>query len=62
MNAFEDGKPNIKWRPELTESETAKRVYRILVKVDLSDKDWTVVNEGEEGCFKFFKVTVEMKQ
>ena len=60
--SFEDGKPNIKWRPELTESEMAKRVYRILGKVDLSDKDWTVVNEGEEGCFKFFKVTVEMKQ
>ena len=56
-----DGKPVVSYIPELSEPETAKRIYRTFGKVRLNDKDWTPVPAGEETNYNFFKVTVEMK-
>jgi len=57
----ETGKPIISWTPELTEVESAQRVYTTYGKAKLSDADWSVVEKGRESDFNFFKVTVEMK-
>lgn len=35
--------------------------YTTWGKAKLTDKDWSVVREGEEDNFTFSKVTVEMK-
>ena len=35
--------------------------YTTWGKAKLTDKDWSVVGEGEEDNFTFSKVTVEMK-
>ena len=35
--------------------------YTTWGKAQLTDKDWSVVGEGEEDNFTFSKVTVEMK-
>lgn len=55
-----DGKPVISWSPELTPEQTALRKYTTYGKAKLTDKDWAVVNTGDEDKFNFFKVTVEM--
>lgn len=57
----EDGNTVISWTPELTEEEAEKRVYRKYGKVKLNDKDWTEIQDGDEGDYNFFKVSVEMK-
>lgn len=56
-----DGKPVVGYTPELTETEKAKRIYRTYGKVRLGDAGWTLVPEGREVDYNFFKVTVEMK-
>ena len=56
-----DGKVKVSYSPELDEARKAMRKYTIWGKAKLTDKDWSVVGEGEEGNFNFFKVTVEMK-
>lgn len=56
-----DGKPVVSYTPELTEAEKAKRVYRTYGKVRLGDDGWTLVPEGREADYNFFKVTVELK-
>lgn len=55
-----DGKPVISWTPELKPEQAALRKYTTYGKTKLTDKDWTVVNTGDEDKFNFFKVTVEM--
>ena len=54
------GDPVISWSPELSAAEAAKRVYKVLGKVKLTDAVWTEVN-GNTADFNFFKVSVEMK-
>lgn len=56
-----DGKPVISYTPELDSERAALRKYTTYGKVKLSDAEWTVVPEGEEATYNFFKVTVEMK-
>lgn len=56
-----DGKVKISYSPELDEERKAMRKYTTYGKVKLTDKDWTVVAEGAENNFNFFKVTVELK-
>ena len=56
-----DGKVKVSYSPELDDARKALRKYTTWGKVKLTDKDWSVVGEGEEGNFNFFKVTVEMR-
>lgn len=56
-----DGKPVVSYAPELDPSRAALRKYTTYGKVKLSDAEWTVVSEGHEADYNFFKVTVEMK-
>ena len=56
-----DGKVAISYTPELDDARKAMRKYTTWGKEKLTDKDWSVVGEGEEGNFNFFKVTVEMR-
>ena len=56
-----DGKVKVSCSPELDDARKALRKYMTWGKVKLTDKDWSVVGEGEEGNFNFFKVTVEMR-
>ena len=46
---------------EADDARKALRKYTTYGKVKLTDKDWSVVGEGEGGNFNFFKVTVEMR-
>lgn len=55
------GKPVISYSPELSATETAKRIYRKFGKVKLNDENWIPIANGEEVSYNFFKVTVEMK-
>ena len=54
------GEPIISWTPELSSDEAAKRSYKTYGKVQLTDKEWTLV-DGDASGYNFFKVTVEMK-
>ena len=54
------GKPVISWTPELSETEAAKREYKVFGKAKINDKDWTLV-DGDAEDFNFFKVSVGMK-
>ena len=56
-----DGKVKVSYSPELDDARKALRKYTTWGKEKLTDKDWSVVGEGEEDNFNFFKVTVEMK-
>jgi len=56
-----NGKLLISYTPELSDDEKAKRIYKTLGKVKLTDTDWTEVPVGHEADYNFFKVTVEMK-
>ena len=56
-----DGEVKVSYTPELDDARKALRKYTTWGKEKLTDKDWSVVGEGEEGNFNFFKVTVEMK-
>ena len=56
-----DGKVKVSYSPELDDARKALRKYMTWGKEKLTDKDWSVVGEGEEDNFNFFKVTVEMK-
>lgn len=56
-----DGKVKVSYTPELDDARKALRKYTTWGKVKLTDKDWSVVGEGEAGNFNFFKVTVEMR-
>ena len=56
-----DGKVQVSYSPELDDARKALRKYTTWGKEKLTDKDWSVVGEGEEDNFNFFKVTAEMK-
>ena len=56
-----DGEVKVPYTPELDDARKALRKYTTWGKAKLTDKDWSVVGEGEEGNFNFFKVTVEMR-
>lgn len=51
--ALVDGKPVVSWLPNRSD-----RVYRVLGSSDL--KNWREVDSGEEGAFRFFRISVEM--
>ena len=55
------GKVTISYSPELDDERKALRKYTTLGKKSLLDTDWTVVQEGQEAEYNFFKVSVEMK-
>lgn len=56
-----DGKPVVSYTPEFADARKELRKYTTYGKVKLTDAEWTVVPEGEEASYNFFKVTVEMK-
>ena len=56
-----DGKVTISYSPELDDERKALRKYTTWGKRSLLDTDWTVVQEGQEAEYNFFKVSVEMK-
>lgn len=58
---MKDGKPEIKWEPELSATDAAKRTYTIYGKKNLSDANWTPVSDTTTGEYQFFKVGVKMK-
>ena len=58
---FESGVPKIKYTPELSDAEKALRNYVIYGKKSLTDADWSVVAEGSEADYNFFKVGVDLK-
>jgi hypothetical protein len=53
-----DGKPVVTYSPDLL----SERKYKKLGKRDIGDPDeeWSEVNDGEEGDYNFFKITVDM--
>ena len=55
------GKVTISYSPELDDERKAMRKYTTWGKRSLLDTDWTVVQEGQEAEYNFFKVSVEMK-
>lgn len=56
-----DGKVTVSYTPELDEARKALRKYTTWGKKSLLGTDWTVVQEGQEAEYNFFKVSVEMK-
>lgn len=60
--SWKDSKPVISWELDLNEGGTRhERVYRKFGKVQLTDKNWTPIDDGDEADFNFFKVSVDMK-
>ena len=53
-----DGQPVVTYTPDLLD----ERRYKTLGKRDLGDptEEWVEVNDGEEGVYNFFKVTVDL--
>lgn len=58
---FEDGKAVIKWHPELSPEEAAKRVYRTFGRELLGSGEWVELIDGDTDGFNFFKTSVEWK-
>ena len=56
-----EGKVTVSYTPELDDDRKALRKYTTWGKKSLLDTDWTVVQEGQEAEYNFFKVSVEMK-
>ena len=56
-----DGKVTVSYTPELDDDRKALRKYTTWGKKSLLDANWTVVQEGQEAEYNFFKVSVEMK-
>ena len=56
-----DGKIVISYSPELDDEQKAMRVYTTWGKKSLMDEKWVVVQDGDEGQYNFFKVSVEMR-
>jgi len=59
---FEDGKPVVKWDPDLNDGKGKKgtRTYTTWGKASLADDTWMEVTEGNENKYNFFKVSVSM--
>ena len=56
-----EGKVTVSYTPELDDDRKALRKYTTWGKKSLLDANWTVVQEGQEAEYNFFKVSVEMK-
>ena len=56
-----DGKPVVTWEPDTPELRTT-RVYKKFGKKHIGDpnEQWSLVEDGNEGEYRFFKVSVEM--
>ena len=59
---MKDGTPIVTWSPALNGEGKCEgvRVYRVWGKSNLGDVAWTEVGAGDEGDYRFFRVTVEM--
>ena len=60
-----NGIPSITWEPKLSSKEAELRSYKIYGKVDINDFDWTDITnltDIDRSAFRFFTVTVDMKQ
>jgi ribosomal protein S5 len=59
---MKDGAPVVTWSPALNGEGVREgtRVYRVWRKANLGDAAWTEVGAGDEGGYRFFRVTVEM--
>ena len=57
-----DGAPVVTWSPALNGEgvREGSRVYRVWGKANLDDAAWNEVGVGNEGDYRFFRVTVEM--
>lgn len=55
-----DNTPKVTWSPDLSNAEKP-RLYTILGKAKLTDKDWTPVTDANKPQMHFFKVTVVME-
>ena len=55
-----DNTPKVTWSPDLSNAEKP-RLYTILGKAKLTDKDWTPVTDANKPQMRFFRVKVEMK-
>ena len=60
IEMLSDNTPKVTWSPDLRTAEKP-RLYTILGKAKLSDKDWTSVTDANKSQMRFFKVKVEMK-
>lgn len=56
-----NGDPVISYTPELNAEENANRIYTKWGKSKLQDEAWIKIEDGHEGEYNFFKVSVEMK-
>jgi hypothetical protein len=59
---MKDGAPVVTWSPALNGDGVREgtRVYRVWGKANLDDAAWSEVGAGNEGDYRFFRVTVEM--
>ena len=56
-----EGKVTVSYTPELDDARKSLRKYTTWGKKSLFDTNWTVVQEGQEAEYNFFKVSVEVK-
>ena len=55
-----DGTARITWYPDLSNNAEEPRVYTVLGKASLADRDWTPVTPQNKAQMRFFKVKVEL--
>ena len=61
IEMLSDNTPKVTWSPDLSNAEKP-RLYTILGKAKLTDKDWTPVTDANKPMMRFFKVRVEMEE
>ena len=59
---MKDGAPVVTWSPDLNGEgvREGSRTYRIWGKANLDNATWSEIGVGNEGDYRFFRVTVEM--
>ena len=59
---MKDDAPVVMWSPALNGEGVREgaRTYRVWGKANLDDAAWNEVSVGNEGDYRFFRVTVEM--
>ena len=55
-----DGTARVTWYPDLANDAEEPRVYTVLGKANLADRDWTPVTPQNKAQMRFFKVKVEL--
>ena len=55
-----DGSARITWHPDLSKDAEEPRIYTVLGKASLADRDWTPVTDENKAQMRFFKVKVEL--